>query len=395
MLRWGIQILEVLNHLHTRQPPIIHRDIKPQNLKLNERGDIVLLDFGLAKDMVEGTVLYGYTRHYSPPEQINYRSTDARSDLYSLAATLYHLMTGEFPPDAVERTQIVANGQPDPLRPVNEVNTRVPSAIASVLMRALILSRDKRFASASEMSEALLAISKNHPQNTVVAHVLAIETARFTERRTDEEDFAAKHLDGVVKETATFKRELGREQLFYRLTREGGTIVFFGDLEAPVNCALEIVRALKAHPGADLRMGINAGPVQQELLNGSIHNVFGPGIKIAKDVLRCGDARHILLSKTMADYLGEDSDWSKHLTEFGEYEVDSGMSVGIFNLYKNDEGLGNPNPTTKQPLFPPDPTSSRDGRLSPSSPSPQLPQSPHPSHSPGMKWAARAARSMK
>jgi serine/threonine protein kinase len=120
-MRWADQLLEALEYLHWHEPPIVHRDIKPQNLKRTPEGDVVLLDFGLAKgaagDMEQtNKSLHGYTRAYASLEQIQGTGTDPRSDLYSLAATLYHLLTGESPPDAVTRAAALVNGQPDLLR---------------------------------------------------------------------------------------------------------------------------------------------------------------------------------------------------------------------------------------------------------------------------------------
>src|SRR5258708_24367600 len=101
----------------------MHRDSKPQNLKLTARGQIVLLDFGLAKGsagqmsvVTTSASFFGYTPNYAPLEQIQGLGTDARSDLYALAATFYHLMTGVKPPDALTRAAALVNGQPDPLR---------------------------------------------------------------------------------------------------------------------------------------------------------------------------------------------------------------------------------------------------------------------------------------
>src|SRR5215208_1082698 len=123
VLRWGDQLLDALDYLHSRQPPVVHRDIKPQNLKLTPRGEIILLDFGLAKGSVgadqsitsaTGSVM-AYTAHYAPFEQIRGAGTDARSDLYSLGATLYTMLTGKIPADALTRAEAAMSRQDDPL----------------------------------------------------------------------------------------------------------------------------------------------------------------------------------------------------------------------------------------------------------------------------------------
>ncbi len=101
VLTWADQLLDALDYLHTQDPQIIHRDIKPQNLKLTARGQIILLDFGLAKGQIgefsrvsTSASIFGYTPNYAPLEQIQGLGTDPRSDIYALGATLYHLMTG-------------------------------------------------------------------------------------------------------------------------------------------------------------------------------------------------------------------------------------------------------------------------------------------------------------
>src|SRR5205814_6254445 len=128
VLTWADQLLDALDYLHTQEPVVIHRDIKPQNLKLTARDQIVLLDFGLAKGAplqtrvtASGSV-FGYSFNYAPIEQMQGTGTDPRSDLYSLGATLYHLLTGTTPPDALARATAVLNGEPDPLRPASGVN---------------------------------------------------------------------------------------------------------------------------------------------------------------------------------------------------------------------------------------------------------------------------------
>src|SRR5579885_1361127 len=160
VLEWADQLLDALDYLHSQEPPVIHRDIKPQNLKLGARGQVILLDFGLAKGYTTQTSplaasVVGYTPAYAPLEQIQGAGTDARSDLYSLAATLYHLMTGAVPPNALARADAVLNGQPDPLRSANELSGQVSPDVAAVLRQAMALRRDQRITSAAAMRRAL------------------------------------------------------------------------------------------------------------------------------------------------------------------------------------------------------------------------------------------------
>lgn len=160
--RWADQLCDALDYLHTQDPQIIHRDIKPQNLKLTARGQVVLLDFGLAKGsagqltaVTTSASIFGYTPNYAPLEQVQGKGTDARSDLYALGATLYHLVTNVKPPDALSRAAAVVNGQDDPLLPANEVCPEVGAAFSNVLAKSMSQKRDDRFAAASDMRHAL------------------------------------------------------------------------------------------------------------------------------------------------------------------------------------------------------------------------------------------------
>src|SRR5215813_5899007 len=177
VLAWADQLCDALDYLHTQDPPIIHRDIKPQNLKLTTRGHIVLLDFGLAKGsagqmsvVTTSASIFGFTPNYAPLEQVQGLGTDARSDIYSLAATLYHLMTNVKPPDALSRAGALVNGQPDPLIPADQASSQVSRAVANVLNKGMSQRRDDRFASAALMREAFRAAS------VAGAHVEEAET---------------------------------------------------------------------------------------------------------------------------------------------------------------------------------------------------------------------------
>jgi serine/threonine protein kinase len=161
VLLWADQLLDALDYLHTQDPQIIHRDIKPQNLKLSSRGQIILLDFGLAKGQlgevsrVSTASIFGYTPNYAPLEQIQGLGTDPRSDIYALAATLYHLLTGVKPPDALTRAAAIVNGQHDPLKAANEIASSIGPQVAAVLSRAMSQNREQRYTSAAAMRTAL------------------------------------------------------------------------------------------------------------------------------------------------------------------------------------------------------------------------------------------------
>jgi WD40 repeat protein/predicted Ser/Thr protein kinase len=171
VLEWASQLLNTLDYLHTREPPVIHRDIKPSNIKVTEHGEVCLLDFGLAKGTTAATTIVsvrGGTLAYAPPEQLHQQGTDARSDLFSLAATLYHLLTGEIAPIAIARLAEIGAGRPDPLRPASELSPQIPTSVADLLTQALSLDRARRPSSAAEMSRLLRDASDRAATPTVV-----------------------------------------------------------------------------------------------------------------------------------------------------------------------------------------------------------------------------------
>src|SRR5688500_5998477 len=164
VLFWADQLLDALVYLHSHEPPIIHRDIKPQNLKLTDENHIILLDFGLSKTSTGQTNIsqsgstgsvVGYTPHYAPMEQIRGIGTSPRSDLYSLSATVYQLLTNKVPVDALSRADSMLNELPDPIVPPSDLNPEVPRVVSDVLLRAMEVSQEKRFANARDMQRVL------------------------------------------------------------------------------------------------------------------------------------------------------------------------------------------------------------------------------------------------
>ncbi|HEX9927822.1 MAG TPA: serine/threonine-protein kinase [Pyrinomonadaceae bacterium] len=188
VLLWADQLLDALDYLHTQKFPVVHRDIKPQNLKLTRRNQIILLDFGLAKGNVSeasrpsrASSVFGYSPAYAPLEQIQGAGTDSRSDLYSLGATLYHLLTGATPPDALARATAVVNSRPDPLRTADKLNPKIPASIAQVLHEAMSLNASLRPQTAEAMRNMLVEATDKQQfaqagQNKIVA-VVAGETS--------------------------------------------------------------------------------------------------------------------------------------------------------------------------------------------------------------------------
>ena len=162
VLRWAEEILKALEYLHSHNPPILHRDIKPANLKLTREGELFLIDFGLSKGaagqmptLLTSRSVKGYTAAYAPLEQIHGGGTDPRSDLYSVGATLYHLLTYVPPVDAPTRFNALDDLQADPTLPADQVNSQVPHELAQVLSQTMAMNRRHRPASATAMQQML------------------------------------------------------------------------------------------------------------------------------------------------------------------------------------------------------------------------------------------------
>ncbi|MEJ7624474.1 MAG: protein kinase [Pyrinomonadaceae bacterium] len=182
---WADQMLDALNYLHSHEPPIVHRDIKPQNLKLTDDNHIVLLDFGLSKDFdtktdsLNSASVAGYSPHFASMEQIRGTGTDARSDIYSLSATLYQLLANQAPADALTRADALLGGIKDPIAPLNELNPEVPAAVSAILIKGVAIRQNERYTSATEMQKELRRAYNGGATDNVVP-AIAVEPSPST-----------------------------------------------------------------------------------------------------------------------------------------------------------------------------------------------------------------------
>src|SRR2546422_2282592 len=172
-----------------------------------------------------------------------------------------------------------------------------------------------------------------------IAHVLFIDIVGYSKLSINDQHAAVEELNRIVRATEQFQKAEVAERLIKIPTGDGIALVFYTSPEAPAQCAVEISRALKEHPRLQLRMGIHSGPVSGVVDVNERVNLTGAGINIAKRVMDCGDAGHILLSKHVAEDLEEYEKWRPLLHDLGSCEVKHGVRVSVVNLY--DDQFGN------------------------------------------------------
>src|SRR5216110_1489375 len=172
-----------------------------------------------------------------------------------------------------------------------------------------------------------------------IAHVLFIDIVGYSKLSINDQHAAVEELNQIVRASAQFQNAEAAGRLIKITPGDSMALVFYTTPEAPAHCAVEISRALKEHPRLQLRMGIHSGPVSGVVDVNERANLAGAGINMAKRVMDCGDAGHILLSKHVAEDLEEYEKWRPFLHDLGTCEAKHGVRVSVVNLY--DDQFGN------------------------------------------------------
>jgi serine/threonine protein kinase/TolB-like protein/Tfp pilus assembly protein PilF len=333
---------------------------------------------------------------YMSPEQARGLRVDERTDIFSFGVVLYEMLAGRAPfggPTPSDVIVAILDREPQPL-----VSTLpdAPPEMQRIVSKALSKERDDRYQTVTDMladlrglkrklefetvdlrvtrpaeishrdsvekttradaqtvqvraggretddnqAAATLMLDSNQPATPEIAHVLFMDLVGFSKHRINQQSYLQQKLNEIVSHTDEFRRAQNSGQMICKSTGDGMALVFFVDPEAPVRCALQVSRALLDNRDIALRMGVHSGPVLRTIDANRQKDVAGSGINIAQRVMDCGDAGHILLSKTMADVLQEIGDRDEHLDDLGTTRVKHDVEVHLFNLYTDE--LGNP-----------------------------------------------------
>ena len=171
-----------------------------------------------------------------------------------------------------------------------------------------------------------------------IAHILFLDLVGYSKLLIDEQKELLEELNQIVRNTGQFRAADAEGKLTRLPTGDGMVLVFSNNPEAPLECALEVSKAVQNHPRLKLRMGIHSGPVNPVADVNDRSNLAGAGINMAQRVMSCGDAGHILLSRHFAEDLEHYAHWQSSLHDVGEVEVKHGVKISLVNFYTDQLG---------------------------------------------------------
>lgn len=361
------QIAQALSAAHSQG--VYHRDLKPENIMIRTLGGgrelAVIIDFGIATVTDSSVASSHLTKvagslSYMAPEQLSGHPGEF-SDVYSLGVIGYEMVTGRHPFHAASPVELFFQQKEGLKQKPADLRPELPPAAENAILKALSYDPGGRYAQAQEFGEELSkAIQENassappltRARSAVhtgqkehamamqleLASVLFMDIVAYSVQPIDRQINELEELQQIVRSTAEFRQAQARDELICLPTGDGMALVFFRDPIAPVQCAMEVCRALKSHPSIKLRMGVNTGPVYKIADINANRNVAGGGINMAQRVMDCGDAGHILISRSVAEVLNQLSDWPPYLHDLGEHSVKQGARIQLFNLCRDDVG---------------------------------------------------------
>lgn len=354
---------------------ILHRDLKPENIMVQTSEDeeyVKVIDFGVAKvrnsiietstarDVAVGTIAY------MSPEQLNAQPVIPASDIYALGIIAYEMLTGKRPLNPESSYQLLEMQRSGVRVKPSDLRTGLSANAEKIILRALSYNPEERYERARDFGDSLSSALLQDDEQTLLtprkksteltletAHVLFVDIVGYSTLVIDEQAKQLKQLQLMVSATPECGSANDRNELIALPTGDGMALVFFNHPEAPVRCAVELSRALKAAPQIRLRMGVHSGLVYRMADIKNNMNVAGGGINIAQRVMDCGDAGHILLSKRVADDLGQLARWTGYLHDLGLAKVKHDVVVHVFNLFGDEFGNSETPLKFRKPIPPP------------------------------------------
>jgi len=357
------QTAEALTAAHDQG--ICHRDLKPENIMLRAlaagREQVVIIDFGIAAVGNSSVPAAGKTKiagspTYMAPEQLEGNPQQA-SDIYTLGVIAYELVTGRLPFECDSVVELYRQQQRGVRKKPSDIRPELPSSAGAAILKALSFDPQARYARALDFADAFadalpdatseqetLGLNKSGAQldsgASSGAFVLFISVVGYSRLTTDRQNEIVRTLGEAVRSNPEYPKVNTRRDPTSVPTGHGLALVFLDNPTSPVQCAVDLSRALKAHAELHLRMGIDTGTVFRAPDTNQNLSGADDGINRAQRVMECGDAGHILVSSSVADTLMGVSAWSGWLHDLGECRVKPGARMRIYNLCRDD--VGNP-----------------------------------------------------